>query len=167
MEKTNFVEVNLKDWMEAVVFDADGRIKALHYGEDLITSDGKASVAALILNDVSEDDYDWIAIGSGSTAASTGDVGLDAEHVRAAATGTQQQTVVPDDTAQFVYIFASGKPSGLYGDSTGTKAIVESGLFNAAAGPTMLCRQTFGALNIDWNGGDSLQITWKIQVGST
>lgn len=165
MKLGNFAnDLELKDWMEAVVFDKDGNIKQLHYGEDLITSDGKASVAQLIVSEVTESGYDWIAIGSGATAASTGDGALDAEHDRASATGTTMTTTASGDTAQFVYVFSSGNPVGLYGDSTGTQAIEESGLFNQAAGGKMLCRQTFGALNIDWSGGDSLQITWKIQV---
>jgi len=63
-----------------------------------------------------------------------------------------------------VYTFSSGVPAGLNGTSTGTQAIDESGVLNLATAGELLCRQTFGALNIDWDGGDSLQITWKIQV---
>ena len=159
--------VKFKDWMEAVVFDPVGNIKQLHIGEDLITSAGKAEVAALLLADVASDDFDYIAIGSGNTAASTGDTVLGEEvAVRGDSTGTRITTSAPNDTAQLIYIFSSGNPSGLYGTSTGSQAIEESGVFNNASRATgdMLCRQTFGALNIDWDGGDSLQITWKIQV---
>ncbi len=151
--------------MEAIVYDKDGNIKQTHYGEDLITSAGKAAIPALILKDVtSVSGYDFIAIGSGATAASTGDTTLEAEADRAAGTGTQVTTTVTDDTAQLVYVFSSGNPSGLYGTSTGTQAIEESGLFSELTGGVLLCRQTFNPLNIDWDGGDSLSITWKVQV---
>ncbi len=167
MRKRNIIEQNwkFKDWMEAVVFDKDGNIKQSHYGEDLITSAGKAAIPALILKDVtSVSGYDFIAIGSGATAASTGDTALEAEADRAGGTGTRVTTTVTNDTAQLVYVFSSGNPGGLNGTSTGTQAIEESGLFSELTGGVLLCRQTFNALNIDWDGGDSLSITWKVQV---
>lgn len=160
------IDVKVKDWMQAVVFDSMGQIKQVHIGEDLITSAGKAEVAGLILNDTvgSVNDFEYIAIGSGSSAPSTANTALDDQRIRAAATGTRVTTSATNDTAQLVYVFASGKPSGLNGTSTGSRAIEESGVFNTSSAGTMLCRQTFGALNIDWDGGDSLQITWKIQI---
>lgn len=154
-----------KDWMEATVFDRDGNVKQVHRGEDLITSAGKAAVPALILKDVtSVSGYDFVAIGSGDTAASTGDTGLDAEAYRAAGTGTRITTTVTNDTAQLVHVFSSGHPAGLNGESTGSQAIVESAMFSELTGGVMLARQTFNSLNISWNGGDSLQISWRVQI---
>jgi len=155
-----------KDVMEARVFDKNGVLKQLHIDEDLITSAGKAAVAGLLLKDIAISGFEYIAIGSGATAASTGDTLLDAEFKRAAATGTRVTTTVPDDTAQLIYIFASGKPAGLNGTSTGTRAIEESAIFNSPTAGQLQClaRQTFGALNLDWDGGDSLQLTWKVQA---
>ena len=155
-----------KDTMEYKVFDKFGNLKSYDINEDLITSTGKAAVAGLLLKDISISGFEYIAIGSGSTAASTGDTVLDKEYKRAAATGTRVTTTVTDDTAQLVYTFASGKPAGLNSTSTGSRGIVESAVFNSptAGNLQMLCRQTFSALNIDWDGGDSLQLTWKIQA---
>ena len=166
-KRESIVEKNwvMKDWMEAIVFDRFGNIKQAHYGEDLITSAGKAAVPALILTDItSVSGYDFIAIGSGNTAASTGDTTLEAEADRAAATGTRVTTTVTNDTAQLVHVFSSGHPAGLNGTSTGTQAIEESGLLSELTVGVLLCRQTFNPLNIDWDGGDSLSITWKVQV---
>ena len=166
-KRESIVEQNwkFKDWLEATVYDRNGVVLQSHIGEDLITSAGKAAVPALILKDVtSVSGYDFIAIGSGATAASTGDTTLEAEAYRAAGTGTQVTTTVTNDTAQLVYIFSSGNPSGLYGESTGTRAIEEAGLFSELTGGVLLCRQTFNALNISWDGGDSLSITYKVQV---
>lgn len=159
-------EFKTKDWLNAIVFDKFGNVKQSHFGEDLITSAGKAAVAGLLTKDVAISGFEYIAIGSGNTAASTGDTALDAEFKRAGATGSRVTTTVSNDTAQFVYVFASGKPAGLNGTSTGTRAIEESAIFNSptAGQLQMLCRQTFGALNVDWDGGDSLQLTWKVQA---
>ena len=150
--------------MNAIVRDKFGNIKQSHEGEDLITNAGKAAVAALILSDVAEDDFDYIAIGSGAGAAAVGNTVLEEEAARGAATGTRGTTSVTNDTAQLVYLFQSGVPAGLNGTSTGSRAIEESGVFNASSGGDLLCRQTFSALNIDWDAGDTLQVTWKIQI---
>jgi len=158
------VGFKFKDCMSAVVRDKFGHIKQENYGEDLITSAGKAAVAALILSDVAEDDFEYIAIGSGAGAAGAGDTALEEEAARGAATGTRITTSVNNDTAQLVYLFQSGVPAGLNGTSTGSRAIEESGVLNASSGGDLLCRQTFSPLNIDWDAGDTLQITWKIQV---
>lgn len=156
--------MNFKDCMFAVVRDKYGNVKQSHEGLDLVTTAGKAAVAALILTDVAEDAFDYIAIGSGNTAAAAGDTALDAEADRAAAVGTRITTSVTNDTAQLVYTFSSGSPAGLNGTSTGSQAIEESGVLNASSSGDLLCRQVFSPLNIDWDEGDTLQITWKIQV---
>jgi hypothetical protein len=46
--------------------------------------------------------------------------------------------------------------------ATGTIAITESGVFNAATAGTLLARQVFTAVNVV--SGDSIQFTWKIQA---
>jgi len=154
----------IKDWLRVVVKDKYGNIKSVHEDEDLITNAGKALVAGLLLSDVGGTAFDYIAIGSGSTSPAAGDTALDAELTRAPATGTRITTTVTNDTAQLVYTFSSGNPAGLHGTSTGSRSIKESGIFNAGAGGTMLCRQTFTERNIDWDAGDSLEVTWKVQV---
>ena len=63
-------------------------------------------------------------------------------------------TDVTNDTAQGVLSFSV----------TGTKAVTESGFFNhiGTATGTMLSHQVFSAINVV--SGDTLQITWKIDV---
>ena len=60
-------------------------------------------------------------------------------------------TTITNDTAQFVGTVSI----------TATIAVTESGLFNADTNGTMLCRQTFSAVNVV--NGDSIQFTWKIK----
>jgi len=40
--------------------------------------------------------------------------------------------------------------------------VTESAVLNASSAGTMLCRQTFSAINVA--DGDTLQITWKVTV---
>lgn len=122
---------------------------------DGITNAGKAAVAALILKDVAEDDFDWLAIGTGATAFNVAQTALVAQTHRVAGTGTRVTTAVANDTAQLVVTF-----SGF----AGTEAVTEIGEFNLAAGGDMLMRQVFSALNVDWDAGDSIVMTSKVQV---
>ena len=101
--------------------------------------------------------FDYIAVGTGITAATATDTTLETEETengltRAAGTGTSETTNVTDDTAQFLKSFSV----------TGSVAVTESAVLNASSAGTMLCRQTFSAINVA--DGDTLQITWKVTV---
>jgi hypothetical protein len=61
-------------------------------------------------------------------------------------------TTVTNDTMQVVGTVAE----------TATIAVTESGLFNADTNGSLLCRQTFSAVNVV--NGDSIQFTWKIKA---
>ena len=143
------------------VFSKDGKLKQEYdsgWSPNGITNVGFAEVAGLILLDVGGTAFDYIAIGTGTTAFDPTQTALVSEVIRKAGTGSKTTTSVTDDTAQLVTTFSSADTL------SGTHAITESGVFNAASGGTMLCRQTFSALNIDWDAGDTLQVTWKIQI---
>ena len=143
------------------VFTKDGKLKQEYdsgWSPNGITNVGFAEVAGLILLDVGGTAFDYIAIGTGTTAFDPTQTALVSEVIRKAGTGSKTTTSVTDDTAQLVTTFSSA--DGL----SGSHAITESGVFNAASGGVMLCRQTFPALNIDWDAGDTLQVTWKIQI---
>jgi hypothetical protein len=123
---------------------------------NLVVNAGMAVVAGLI-NGVITDFFDYIAVGTGTTSPVAGNTTLEAEIVdsglaRAASTNSRVTTDVTNDTAQFVKSFSV----------TGTKAVTESGVFDAASAGNMLCRQTFSAVNVV--NGDTLQVTWKIDV---
>ena len=160
--------MQLRDRMIAVVRTRDGKIKLDENGQPMIrdtgwspngiTNAGFAEVAGLLLTDVGGTAFDYIAIGTGTTAFSPTQTALVSEVKRKAAAGSRVTTSVSNDTAQLQTTFSSA--DGL----SGTHAITESGVFNAATAGTMLCRQTFSALNIDWDAGDTLQVTWKIQI---
>ena len=118
---------------------------------------GKALVAGRINGSGSPAAATYIAVGTGTTAFNAADTTLETELAtsglsRAAGSVSLVTTDVTNDTAQIVVTYTV----------SGTAAVTESGVFNASSGPTLLCRQTFSAINVV--NGDSLQITWKIDV---
>lgn len=134
----------------------DGKVIDTRNIRNLVVNAGKAQVAGLI-NGATSGAFTYIAVGTGATAPAAGDTALGAEIIdsglaRASATCTRVTTSVTNDTAQLAVTF----------NVTGTKAVTESGVFNSSSGGTMLCRQTFSAINVQ--SGDTLSITWKIQV---
>lgn len=152
-ENPQMQQMGLLDIMEIRVFDKNGKLKDMRRVEDLLVNTGLAEVAGLLLTDVGGTAFDYIAIGTGTTAPAATDTALGTETHRVAATGSRVTTNVTNDTAQLVATFSG---------YTGSEAITEAGVFNAATGGTMLCRQTFSALNVDWDAGDSVEITEKI-----
>jgi len=124
---------------------------------NLITNAGAAGVASRINGDGSEAVFTYIAVGTGTTAAAVTDTTLETELAtsglsRAVATASRVTTDVTNDTAQLVKLFSV----------TGTAAVTESGVFNAASAGVLLARQIFSAINVV--NGDTLQITWKFDV---
>jgi hypothetical protein len=143
--------MGMRDRVILTVKDKNGNVKQEYdsgWSPNGITNAGFASVAGLILTDVGDTPYDYSAIGTGSTAFDPTQTALVTEIKRKAGTGTRVTTSVTNDTAQHVTTFSSA--DGL----TGTSAVTESGVFNASSAGTMLCRQTFSALNINWGAGE-------------
>ena len=151
---------HLKGALELILSDKDGKIKDRRFFPNLVVNAGFAAVAGLILADVTVNDFDEIAIGTGAVAPAAGDTALGAEITTgggsrltgANVTGTRVTTTVTDDTAQLVGTF----------NFTASFAVTESGVFNDPTTGDMLARQTFSVINVA--NGDSLQVTWKIQV---
>lgn len=125
--------------------------------ENLVVNAGLAGVASRINGSGGEAAFTYIAIGTGTTAAAAGDTALQTEittngGARAAATATRVTTTQTNDTAQLQLTY----------NFTGSFAVTESGVLNAASTGTLLAHQVFTAVNVV--SGDSLQVTWKFQV---
>ena len=90
------------------------------------------------------------ALQTGVTASGSADGGVHAIPT-ASTTPSSQTTTVANDTAQWQGTVTA----------SGAIAVTEAGLFNADSAGTMLCRQTFSAVNLA--SGDSLQITFKVK----
>ncbi|RLE62066.1 MAG: hypothetical protein DRJ38_10300 [Thermoprotei archaeon] len=148
-------EVKLMGELELVVIDKNGKIKDRRHLKNIIVNVGKAQVAGLI-NGVVTTPFKYIAIGTGTTSPTESDTALESEtHRELADTIDRVTTNVTNDTARLIKTFSG---------YSGSEAITEAGVFDAETGGNMLCRQTFAALNINWDEGDALQITWKIRV---
>jgi len=117
---------------------------------DLVTNAGKTTVAQLIGGA-----FTYVAIGTDDGTLLPLDAtntALGAEADRQVATVTYETTNVTNDTIRLDATFNFTTPT----------AVQESGVFDAAAGGNMLCRQTFAALNMQ--AGDQLIMIWKITV---
>lgn len=158
-------KIHLRYGVDLVVRRKDGSIKQeLHLGNiqdgvkrersDTIHNAGLVAVAGLILLDIAEDDFDWLAIGTGAVAVDVTDTTLGTETHREAGTGTLDTTAIANDTAKLIATFSG------YG---GSEAVTEIGMFNLAVAGDMLMRQVHDPLNIDWAAGDSYEATVKIQ----
>lgn len=134
-----------------------GNFANLRTISNLVTDAGKAGVASRINGSGAESAFTYIAVGTGTTAAAASDTALVTEIVdsglaRANATASRVTVDVTNDGAKLTNTFTV----------TGSKAVTESGVFNAASAGTLLARQVFSAINVA--SGDSLQVTWTFDV---
>jgi len=116
--------------------------------KNLVVTDGKEYVASR-MKDATATAMSHMAIGTGSTAASASDAALETEAGRVSLTST----TVTSNAVEYVATFGAG---------TGTGAITEAGILNAASGGTLLCRTVFSVVNK--GSSDSMTITWTVTV---
>ena len=132
-----------------------------HWGDslefhNLITSAGKAGMASRCNGDGAEALFNYLAVGTGTTAAAVGDTTLEAEITdsglaRATATCSRTTTTVTNDTAKLSHTWSV----------TGSKAITEAGALNASSAGVLLGRQVFSAVNVV--NTDNFQIDYSFQ----
>jgi hypothetical protein len=118
---------------------------------NLVVTAGKTFIASSMLKTTTNNPIAMthMAVGSVSTAPAAGDTALGGELGRVALGSATSNTNVVTYTATF--------PA-----ATATGALVEAGIFNAAASGTMLCRTTFSVVNK--GAADAMSITWTITV---
>jgi hypothetical protein len=140
--------VSLKGNLEVILLDQNGIQKDYRKIENVVVAVGKEIIAArLVGNTIAIPSH--MAVGTDSTAAATGQTALGGELGR----------VVLDSTARAsnVLTYVATFPAG-----TGTGALAEAAILNAAASGNMLCRTTFSVVNKAV--GDSIVITWNVTV---
>ena len=128
--------------------DKDGKVKVSREVKNLVVSDGLDFIASR-MKDATATAMSHMAIGTGATAAASGDSSLGTEAARQALTST----TVNNNAVSYVASFAAG---------SGTGAITEAGVLNAASGGTLLCRTVFSVVNK--GASDSMTITWTITI---
>jgi hypothetical protein len=128
--------------------DKDGKVKDSRELTNLVVSDGLDFIASR-MKDATASVMSHMAIGTGNTAAASGDSSLGTEAARQGLTST----TVNNNAVSYVASFAAG---------TGTGAITEAGILNAASSGTLLCRTVFSVVNK--GASDSMTITWTITI---
>jgi len=123
----------------------------------VVTTVGKGiTTGRLIGATPSQAEPKYVAMGVGATGAgrtaAVGDTALSTQvETRTAGTSTQVTTSTANDTFQNVGTITA----------TATRAVDESGLFDASSAGNMFTSATFAVVNL--NSGDSIQFTWKVQ----
>ena len=146
--------MNTKDDIKAsgslrvVVYDKSGAVKESREFDNLVVTTGKNFVASRIVG-VADSVMSHMAVGSGTTAAAIGDTALQTELGRVALASNTAALNVVTQTATF--------PAG-----TGTGAVTEAGVFNAASAGTMFCRTVFAVINK--GADDAMSVTWTVTV---
>lgn len=132
-------------------FDAQGKKTLDLTVENIVTNAGRQHIIDRLQGTTSAV-ADYIAIGTGSTAAAAADTTLQTEVARAQGTLSQ-----PDaHTDRCVYTFAAG---------TGTGTITEAGRLNASSTGVLMGRQVF--TGIVKGASDSLQITYDFTYAAS
>jgi hypothetical protein len=133
--------------VEIKVFDKHGVVKDERSIKNLVVTTGKTFIAARMVG--TPDAMSHMAIGSDNTAADAGDTTLGTELGRVALASSTSSGAVVTHTATF----SAG---------TGTGAVVEAGILNAASAGTLQCRSVFPVVNK--GADDGMSITWTITV---
>jgi len=153
-------KLNITGIVEYKVTRADGTVETKTVTNQ-IQNLGLAAIASLIASDNPQTStaFDYIAVGTG-TGQGVADTTLASEITTAGGerrggenvTASSQTTTITNDTIQFQTTFTF----------TGTFAVTEAGILNAASAGVLLAYQDFSVINV--SDGDSLQVTWKISL---
>jgi hypothetical protein len=140
--------LKLSGKLKIVVTGEDGSLKDSREVDNLVVSAGITYIASRI-KDATATAMSHMAVGTGAVAAAAGNTTLGAESARVALTSTTA------NATNVVYV--ASFPAG-----TGTAALTEAGILNAASAGTMLCRTVFSVINKGAN--DTMTITWTINL---
>jgi len=124
-----------------------------------LTKTGFAESAGLF-GGVTSGVFDYIELGTGTTAATSDDTALETPTAesgltRAQGTNSRVTTTVTNDTSQTLHTFTN---------AGSTAAITEAGLFDAASTGVMADHQVFAAVSVE--NGNSLQVTYQIKFSA-
>jgi hypothetical protein len=130
------------------VHDSEGRLKLVRFLDNLVVTVGKNFIASRMT--ATPTAMSHMGVGTSATAADVADTTLGAEAARVALTSS--------NTTGNIATYAATFPAG-----TGTGALTEAGIFNAASAGVLLCRTVFSVVNK--GASDSMTVTWTVTVG--
>ena len=131
-----------------VVRGEDGNVTQDFTIPNLVVDTGLDYIASR-MKDATATAMTHMAVGSGTTAAAAGQTALVTEVARVALTSS----TVTGESIAYVASYAAG---------TGTGALTEAAILNAASAGTMLCRTVFSVINK--GAGDTMTVTWTITI---
>ena len=132
------------------LFDESGRLKQEVDKANVVVTVGKNYLAAWLAAASQATPFmQYIALGTGVTAANSSDTTLDTELATRVAGTLSNSTNVWRNQATF-------------GAGVNTGAITESGIFSDSSAGTMLARQVFPVVNK--GAGDIIVFTWEITL---
>lgn len=132
------------------VRDAHGNLEDFREVKNVVVTAGKNYLAAWLAAASQASPFmQYLALGTGTTAATTSDTALETELSTRVAGTISSSTNVWQNTATF-------------GAGVNTGAITEAGIFSASSGGTMLARQVFAVINK--GAASSLTVTWSITI---
>ena len=134
--------------LKVEIKDKQGNVKETREIENLVVDTGLAHIASR-MKDATATAMSHMGIGTGTVAAASGNTALGTEAARVALTST----TVTSNAVAYVCSFGAG---------TGTGAITEAGILNAASGGTLLCRTVYSVVNK--GASDSMTITWTVTI---
>jgi len=139
--------------LKLVLTDENGNIKQEEEVKNLVVTVGKNFIASSMAKTTTNSPaaMTHMEVGTSSTAAAVGDTTL----VAAVASSRTSLTSTTVTTNSVAYVCS-------FGAGTGTGALTEAGIFNAASAGTMLCRTVFSVINK--GAADTLGITWTVTV---
>ena len=141
-------DLKMKGELTVVVRAEDGTIKQEFNVPNLVVTVGKNYIASRMASN-SATVMSHMAIGTGTATPGASDTTLGTEAGRVTLASGSNSANAITYTATF--------PAG-----TGTGAITEAAVLNAASVGTMLCRTTFPVVNKA--AGDSIAITWVVTL---
>ncbi len=139
------------------VYDETGQLKYKVENHNLIVDGGLDEMAEAVfgVGGVGTTLFDFIEIGTGTTAPTATDVAIETTAC------ARIQDVAPDVNSAI-----SGETSvsiiSSFDGATCAGAITEAGIFNAISANQMLARSTFGAVTI--GAGDTLNVNYTITI---
>lgn len=143
-------QMKLSGHINFKLFDASGVLKDERDIKNVVVSTGKTYLADWLTDSSQSGSFmQYVALGTGTDAASASDTALQTEvGTRVAGTLTSSSNVWQNQAT-----FAAGNATG---------AITEAGVLSASSSGTLLAHQVFSVINKA--AGDSLQVTWQVTI---
>lgn len=137
--------------------DDDGNVKTTVESPNLVVDNGLDANADHVFGtalDADESIFNWIAIGTDSTSATTSDTSLGTEVCR-----NQDSSVEGDSSTGGEVVVTINQT---FDGSSCSGSIVEAGVFDASSGGNMFARSTFSSVSVGTD--DTLTVTYNITL---